>query len=51
LDESVLFDGASVDASKTAIQFVKDGRASLLQIHPQPMTEEQAAAWLANFEL
>jgi hypothetical protein len=35
----------------TAIQFVKDGCAPLLQIHPQPMTVEQAATWLADFEL
>jgi hypothetical protein len=51
LADSVLFDAASVGAPKTAIQFVKDGRASLLRIHPQPMTKEQAAAWLADFEL
>jgi hypothetical protein len=30
---------------------LKDGRASLLRIHPQPMTKEQAIAWLADFEL
>jgi hypothetical protein len=50
-DEPVLFDGASVDAPKTTIQLVKDGKASVLQIHPQSMTEKQAAAWLADFEL
>jgi hypothetical protein len=41
LAESMLFNAASV----------KDGRASLLRIDPQPMTKEQAAAWLADFEL
>ena len=51
LADSVLFGAASVEAPKTAIQFVKDGRASLLRIRPEPMTKEQAAAWLADFEL
>jgi hypothetical protein len=51
LDESTLFDVASVDDPKAAIQFARDGRAALLQIYPTPMTEAQAAAWLADFDL
>jgi hypothetical protein len=47
LEESALFYGASTDA-KAAIQSVKDGKASLLRIYPRPMTEAQAAAWLAD---
>jgi hypothetical protein len=48
LDESALFDVASTDDPKTAIQLVRNGRASLVQIYPQPMTVAQAAAWLAD---
>jgi hypothetical protein len=48
LKESALFDIASTDDSKTAIQLVRDGRASFVQIYPRPMTEAQATAWLAD---
>jgi hypothetical protein len=48
LDESTLFDVASADDPKTAIQRAREGRASLLRIYPPPMTEAQAVAWLAN---
>ena len=51
LEESALFDVASTDDLKTAIRSVKDGKASLLQIYPRPMTEAQAAAWLADMDL
>lgn len=48
LAESALFDVASTDDPKTAIQLVRSGRAPLVQIYPQPMTVAQAAAWLAD---
>jgi|HubBroStandDraft_6_1064221.scaffolds.fasta_scaffold2387461_2 hypothetical protein len=51
LDELTLFDVSSVDDPKTAIQFAREGKAALLQIYPTPMTEAQAAAWLADFDL
>jgi hypothetical protein len=51
MDESTLFDVASADDPKTAIQLARVGRASLLQIYPPPMTEAEAVAWLANLPL
>jgi hypothetical protein len=51
LDESALFDVASLDDPKTAVRLAREGRASLLRIYPPPMTEAQAAAWLAGFGL
>jgi hypothetical protein len=48
LEESALFNIASTDDPKAAIQLVRDGRASFVQIYPRPMTEAQAAAWLAD---
>jgi hypothetical protein len=51
LEESALFDVASTDDPKTAIQVVRDGRAFYIQIYPRPMTEAQAAAWLADLGL
>jgi hypothetical protein len=48
LEESALFDVASTDDPKTAVQLVRQGGASLVQIYPRPMTEAQAAAWLAD---
>jgi hypothetical protein len=49
LNEAALFGAASTGDPKIAIQSVRDGRASLLRIYPQPMTVAQAAAWLADF--
>jgi hypothetical protein len=51
LDESTLFDVAAACDAKTAIQSVREGRASLLQIYPRPMTEAEAAAFLADLDL
>jgi hypothetical protein len=51
LDESRLFDVASAEDPKAAIQLAREGRASLLRIYPPPMTEAQAVAWLADFGL
>ena len=51
LEESALFEVASTDDPKTAIQRVRDGRAPCVQIYPPPMTEAQAAAWLAHLGL
>jgi hypothetical protein len=48
LEEAALFEVASTDDPKTAIQRVRDRRAPLLQIYPRTMTEAQAAAWLAD---
>jgi len=51
LDELTLFDVSSADDPKTAIQFAREGKAALLPIYRTPMTEAQAATWLANFDL
>jgi hypothetical protein len=51
LEESALFEVASTDDPTTAIQRVRDRRAPLVQIYPRPMTEAQAAAWLADLGL
>jgi hypothetical protein len=51
LDESTLFDVASVDDKKTAVRLAREGTASLLRIYPPPMTEAEAAAWLVNLPL
>jgi hypothetical protein len=51
LDESTLFDVAAACDAKAAIQSVREGRASLVRIYPRPMTEAEAAAWLADLDL
>jgi hypothetical protein len=51
LDESALFDVASVCDPRTAIRLVRDGSVALSQIYPPPMTQAQAAAWLADLNL
>jgi hypothetical protein len=49
LGESTLFDATSADDAKTAIQFAREGRASLLRIYPPPMTEVQARGLASRF--
>jgi hypothetical protein len=51
LNESALFDVASVSDPITAIRLVRDGRVAVSQIYPRPMTQAQAAAWLADLNL
>jgi hypothetical protein len=51
MEEVALFEVASTDDPEIAIQRVRDGRAPLVQIYPRPMTEAQAAAWLADLGL
>jgi hypothetical protein len=51
LNESALFDVASARDPRTAIRLVRDGRGSLSRIYPPPMTQAQAAAWLADLNL
>jgi hypothetical protein len=51
LIETALFDNASANDPRTAIRLVRDGGAALSGIFPQPMTEAQAAAWLADLYL
>jgi hypothetical protein len=51
LDESALFDVASVSDPRTAIRLVRDGRVALSRIYPRPMTLAEAAAWLADMNL
>jgi hypothetical protein len=51
LNESALFDVSSARDPRTAIQLVRDGRVALSRIYPQPMTQAQAAAWLADLDL
>jgi hypothetical protein len=51
LNESALFDVRSTGSPRTAIQLVRDGRVAVSRIYPPPMTEAQAAAWLADLNL
>jgi hypothetical protein len=51
LNETALFDVASASDPRTATQLVRDGRVSVSQIYPRPMTQAQAAAWLADLNL
>lgn len=51
LQESALFVVASASDPTIATQLVRVGRATLMNIYPPPMTEIEAAAWLADLEL
>jgi hypothetical protein len=51
LKESALFDVTSTSEPTTAIQLVRDGRVPVSRIYPRPMTQAQAAAWLADLYL
>lgn len=51
MKESALFMVASARDPTIATQLVRVGRATLLDIYPPPMTEVEAAAWLAELEL
>jgi hypothetical protein len=51
LKESALFDVTSASDPTTAIQLVRDGRVAVSRIYPRPMTQAQAAAWLADLYL
>jgi hypothetical protein len=51
LNETALFDVASASDPRTATQLVRDGRVAVSQIYPRPMTQAQAAAWLADLNL
>jgi hypothetical protein len=51
LNESALFDVASASDPRTAIRLVRDGSVALSRIYPPPMTQAQAAAWLADLNL
>jgi hypothetical protein len=51
LNESALFDVASVSDPRTAIRVVQAGRAAASRIYPPPMTLAEAAAWLADMNL
>jgi hypothetical protein len=50
MKESALFVVSARDP-RIATQLVRVGRATLLDIYPPPMTEVEAAAWLAGLEL
>jgi hypothetical protein len=51
IDKSAMFDVASVSDPKAVIRLVWDGGPLLSGIIPRPMTEVQAAAWLAGLYL
>jgi hypothetical protein len=51
LNESALFDVVSASDPRTAIRLARDGRVALSRIYPPPMTQAQAAAWLADLNL
>ena len=50
-NEVAIFDIASANDPRTVIRFVRDGFATLPEILSRPMTETQAAAWLADLYL
>jgi hypothetical protein len=51
LNESALFEVASASDPKVAIRMVRDGSVAVSRIYPRPMTQAQAAAWLADLDL
>jgi hypothetical protein len=51
LNEAALFDITSTSEPRTAIRLVRDGRVAVSRIYPPPMTQAQAAAWLADLNL
>jgi hypothetical protein len=51
LNESALFDVVPARDPRTAIRLARDGRVALSRIYPPPMTQAQAAAWLADLNL
>jgi hypothetical protein len=51
LNESALFDVTSASDPTTAIELVRDGRVAVSRVYPRPMTQAEAAAWLADFYL
>jgi hypothetical protein len=51
LKEPAMFDVVAANDPRSAIRLVRDGGIALLEVHPGPMTEAQAAAWLANLYL
>jgi hypothetical protein len=51
LNETALFDVTSASDPRTAVRLVRDGRVAPSRIYPPPMTQAQAAAWLADLNL
>jgi hypothetical protein len=51
LNEAMLFDVASANDPRTAVRLMWDASTALLGIVPRPMTEAQAADWLADLHL
>jgi hypothetical protein len=51
LNEAALFDVASRNDPRAAIRLVRDGRVAVSRVYPPPMTQAQAAAWLADLNL
>jgi hypothetical protein len=51
LDEAALLNVASRNEPGTATRLVRDGRVAVSRIYPPPMTQAQAAAWLADLNL
>jgi hypothetical protein len=51
LKESALFDVALASDARAAIRPVRNGGVAVSRIYPTPMTQAQAAAWLAEFYL
>jgi hypothetical protein len=51
LDHSALFEVASTDDPRTAIEMVKSGKANLLELYPRPMTQAEASEILRSIGL
>jgi hypothetical protein len=51
LKESAMFDVASASDPRAAIRMVRNGSVAVSRIYPRPMTQAQAAAWLADLYL
>jgi hypothetical protein len=50
LKGSELFDVTSASDPTTVFRLVRDGRVAASRIYPPPMTQAQAAAWLADLD-
>jgi hypothetical protein len=51
MKEAATFDIAAADDPRTAVRLVRQDGIASSEILPQPMTEAQAAAWLADLYL
>lgn len=51
LDQSALFEVASTDDPRVAVEMVKNGKAALLELYPRPMSQAEATEILRSIGL